>query len=137
MNCICKKGHVGLAFEAGLHHSKTSLIKHEFFVKLSFHILGVYDGYSELELLELADLLSDELTPKHFHFTLVERYKIDTDEEFKMEEGFSNFEKIYKGEVLATNQYGDIMSAVNGNIFMPLYQNQGKDGFFIIQPTEI
>ena len=95
-----------------------------------------YDGYSELELLELADLLSDELTPKHFNFTLVERYKIDADEEFKMEEGF-NFEKIYKGEVLATNQYGDIMFAVNGNIFMPLYQNQGKDGFFIIQPTEI
>ena len=53
-----------------------------------------------------------------------------------MEEGFANFEKIYKGEVLATNQFGDIMSAIDGNIFMPLYQKQGMDGFFIIKPVE-
>ena len=71
LNWMCKKGHVGLAFEAGSHHSKTSLIKHESFVTLSFHILGVYLDFKEEELAGLRNLLSDELAPKHFHFTLV------------------------------------------------------------------
>ena len=136
LNWMSKKGHVGLAFEAGSHHSKTSLIKHEAFVKLCLHAVGCYLDYTESELLELKELLSDELSPRHQHFRLLERYQIDEDEEFVMEEGFTNFQKIYKGEVLAQNQFGDIMSAINGNIFMPLYQEEGKDGFFIIKPAE-
>ncbi len=131
---MCEKGHCGMAFEAGQHHSKTSMIKHEAFVRLSMYYSGFTPNLSDEEVSKLHNLLEDELMPKQNHFELKERYRIDEEEEFKMGEGFSNFQRIYQGEVLATNKYGDILSQVNANIFMPLYQEQGNDGFFIIEP---
>lgn len=132
---ICKQGHCGLAFEAGQHMSKHSIIKHEAFVYLSMFHSGFYTDQHKSELKWLRSVLDDELKPQHQHFELVERYHIDVDEEFKMAEGFTNFQKIYKGEVLASNRHGDIISHTDGNIFMPLYQEQGDDGYFIIKPV--
>jgi succinylglutamate desuccinylase len=134
LSWMCEKGYNGMAFEAGQHHSKTSMIKHEAFVRLSMYYSGFCPKLTEEEVKELHNLLEDELMPKHNHFELIERYKIDEEEEFVMEEGFANFQRIYKGEVLATNKHGDILSDLNANIFMPLYQEQGNDGYFIIEP---
>ncbi len=136
LSWFCRKGHCGLAFEAGQHHSRTSIIKHEAFVMLSMFHTGFYTGLHQSELNWLQNILDDELIPKHQHYSLVERYHIDADEDFKMAEGFTNFQRIYKGEVLATNKYGEILSDMDGNIFMPLYQDQGDDGFFIIEPVD-
>lgn len=133
---MTSKGFCGLAFEAGQHHSKTSMIKHEAFVRLSMYYSGFTPDLDEQEVLSLHNLLEDELMPKHNHFQLIERYRIDEEEDFRMEEGFANFQRIYEGEVLATNKHGDILSKVNANIFMPLYQEQGNDGFFIIEPCD-
>lgn len=50
-----------------------------------------------------------------------------------MEPGFFNFKTIAKGQVLANEKKGQILSHRNARIFMPLYQKQGSDGFFIIR----
>ncbi|MFY0643331.1 MAG: succinylglutamate desuccinylase/aspartoacylase family protein [Bacteroidia bacterium] len=134
LSWFCRRGNCGLAFEAGQHHSRTSIIKHEAFTMLSMHHTG-FISLHQSELDWLQNILDDELAPKHQHFSLVERYHIDADENFRMADGFTNFQKIYKGEVLATNKYGEILSDLDGNIFMPLYQDQGDDGFFIIEPV--
>ncbi|MBT8327818.1 MAG: succinylglutamate desuccinylase/aspartoacylase family protein [Bacteroidia bacterium] len=134
---MCEKGHCGMAFESGQHHSRVSIIKHEAFVVLSMFYSGFMPDLSDSLVSELHEILDDELKPKHNHFELIKRYKIDEEEEFKMEAGFSNFQKIIKSEVLAKNKHGDIVSDVNGNIFMPLYQSKGDDGFFIIKPCEV
>jgi hypothetical protein len=58
---------------------------------------------------------------------------IENNDGFKMIEGFNNFDLIEKEELIATDQNGEIKSQENGRIFMPLYQVQGNDGFFIIK----
>lgn len=63
---------------------------------------------------------------------LVYRYKISGGENFKMLPGFENFQRIKKGQVLATSNQGRIESECDGYILMPLYQNIGEDGFFIV-----
>lgn len=136
LSWMCKKGHCGMAFEAGQHHSRTSMIKHESFVKLAMHYTGFMPHLSAKELEDLRDHLEDELMPKHNHFKLTHHYSIQKEEVFEMEPGFSNFERIYAGEILAKNQHGEIISKYDGNIFMPLYQKEGTDGFFIIEPVE-
>lgn len=136
LNWMCKKGHIGLAFEAGQHHSDASAIKHEAFVKLSMVYTGFLQGVDASEIEYLKDHLDDELRTKHNHFELIERYKIEEGEDFQMVEGFSNFEHIYEGEIIATNNSGNVLSKSDANIFMPLYQKQGEDGFFIIKPKK-
>jgi succinylglutamate desuccinylase len=63
---------------------------------------------------------------------LVDRYKIDPDENFEMKPGFINFQKIKKNQELAINKHGEILSCFDGYILMPLYQKKGEDGFFIV-----
>ena len=50
-----------------------------------------------------------------------------------MKPGFVNFEKISKGEIVATNKDGEIRSPKSGYIFMPLYQKLGDEGFFVVK----
>lgn len=59
------------------------------------------------------------------------------DEDFKMLDGFNNFQKVHKGEELATDKNGLIRSPYSGRILMPLYQEQGSEGFFIITDNGI
>lgn len=54
-------------------------------------------------------------------------------DEFVMRPGYRNFDRIRKGEMLAEDRYGPILSRYDGLILMPLYQNKGEDGFFIIE----
>lgn len=65
---------------------------------------------------------------------LVYHYKLYHGENFVMKPGYRNFQSISKGEALASNEHGIIYAPCNGLILMPKYQQQGEDGFFIVEP---
>ncbi|NJN26908.1 MAG: hypothetical protein HC819_13470 [Cyclobacteriaceae bacterium] len=50
-----------------------------------------------------------------------------------MKAGYVNFQHVDKGEILAHDNHGPVASTRNAHIFMPLYQDQGCDGFFLVQ----
>ena len=54
-----------------------------------------------------------------------------------MLKGYSNFGKIKKGTRLAFSNGESVESSEKGLIFMPLYQKQGDDGFFIIRKVSM
>lgn len=133
---MCEKGFCGLAFEAGQHQSTHSLIKHEAFVNLAMYYSGFMPGMDQDKVAYFKRNLEEELRPKNNHFKIIQRYKVEEDEAFEMKAGYTNFQRVYKGEVLATNVKGNILCEHDANIFMPLYQKQGNDGFFIIKAAE-
>lgn len=67
---------------------------------------------------------------------LVYKHAIVPEDEFRMYGHFKNFQTIEKGELLARDRQGDIYAPYDGLILMPLYQKQGEEGFFIVQPAE-
>jgi len=66
-------------------------------------------------------------------FEIKHRHLKQDHEHFRMKDGFVNFQKVEKGETIAFNKDGKIKSMRNGYIFMPLYQTQGCDGFFLVK----
>jgi succinylglutamate desuccinylase len=68
---------------------------------------------------------------------LVDHFRIGPDDQFKMKLGYKNFQKITRGELLATLNGEDIFASQDGMILMPLYQDQGEDGFFIVQEIKV
>ena len=60
-------------------------------------------------------------------------HHIKEGDQFQMAPGFSNFQKVYKGERLAQDRHGEILAPEEGLILMPLYQPQGDDGFFLVR----
>ncbi len=67
---------------------------------------------------------------------LVTVHSIKQEDNFIMQPGFTNFKKIKKGTLLATDINGNILAPCDGMILMPLYQPQGDDGFFIIKEVK-
>ncbi len=64
---------------------------------------------------------------------LIYSHAIEESDQFVMKKGYSNFQKIKKGDYLADDKNGKLKAPYSGRILMPLYQKKGEDGYFIIQ----
>lgn len=129
---INEYGHIALGFEGGSHESPSSVVNCEAFIwKALVHAkclkkshLSDYQEYRKTFL---------DLGCEYQFFAIKYRYELDQKDDFTMRPGFENFEPIEKGDYLATNNGVDINAPRGGKIFMPLYQELGEDGFFILQ----
>jgi succinylglutamate desuccinylase len=125
-----------VVFEAGMHDDPRSVLKHEALIWLVLGLSGAvkqqyipnYEG-----CFTLLQGLSDH---PHKVFNILHRHNVVDNAKFAMQPGFINFQTIHKGEVLARENGKSLKAAFGGNIFMPLYQSQGADGFFIIERTD-
>jgi len=70
--------------------------------------------------------------------TLVRHHSISEGDKFEMGLGYSNFQAIESGEVVAKDKAGPIIVTEEGTrILMPLYQKQGDDGFFLVKEIKM
>ena len=126
-------GYPSLAFEGGQHTDSESVRNHEAMIWLSL----VNGGF--MKKIEVPKF------KKHYHqlyhategnkkvYEIRTRQGLYPDDTFKMNAGFENFQMIRKGQPLAMLN-GEIVKAnETAQIFMPLYQHKGDDGFFIIK----
>lgn len=133
LSYINELGFVSFGFEGGQHDSLASIENHEAFIYLSL----VFSG-----LLSKTDIDFEHYSQKLQHasersagiYEIYFRYEIQEDEEFKMKPGYTNFQYIEKGEVLAQSNGKEVLAEHSSRVFMPLYQSQGDDGFFAIRP---
>ena len=51
---------------------------------------------------------------------------------FQMLPGFENFQPVHAGQVVARDHGGVVRCPEAARIFMPLYQEIGHDGFFLV-----
>ena len=126
------RGLTGFTFEAGQHDHPDSQRHHESMIWL------ILKNACDLDLTEIAtypDCVKslEQDGPDQKTFEIIHRHEIQPNDDFKMIPGFENFQKISKGELLAHNNGEEVKSIWNARIFMPLYQGQGNDGFFVIE----
>jgi hypothetical protein len=121
-------GHVSLGFEAGQHKEESSVMNSIDFIwkSLRFSNCISKQHFKSFERRKL------QKHPISIFFHIVYRYSIQPNERFFMRKGYTNFKNIKKGTPLALSNGSSINSPCNGFIFMPLYQKQGNDGFFIV-----
>jgi hypothetical protein len=129
---INEYGHIALGFEGGEHNDERSVLNCEAFIwKALVHSKCLskkeIPNYSEYKN-ELSNLCC-----KYEFFEINYRYELQNGEKFIMNSGFENFEAIKKDQSLAQSNGMTISANGNGRIFMPLYQELGEDGFFILQ----
>jgi len=133
LNHINQLGYVAFGFESGQHDALSSIENHVAFVYLTLVFSGNirktdidYDIHYNLLMNATKDLEST--------YEIVYHYKIKYGEDFRTKPGFTNFETVKKGQQIATSNDVPIFIPRKGNIFMPLYQKKGEDGFFVIKP---
>lgn len=130
---MSRTGLTGFVFEAGQHTNPASVENHEGVIWLALKNACGLDLSKISCYPQCVDKFAKENAPQQKTFEIIHRHEIKEGDSFKMEPGYKNFQKIQKGELLATNNGKEIKSDWDAYIFMPLYQSQGNDGFFVIQ----
>jgi hypothetical protein len=134
LSVINEWGYLSIGFEAGQHEDPASEENHLAFCKLVAVRAGNITQEDMPDYQAAYQILSQRSEPYKKVYEIRFRYGIKAQELFKMRPDFLNFQPIQKKQPLACNQWGEITAPEKGYIFMPLYQPQGNDGFFIIQP---
>jgi succinylglutamate desuccinylase len=67
---------------------------------------------------------------------LMYRHELRAGDSFKMRPGYHNFQPVAAKEILAEDRTGVIRAKNDALILMPLYQQQGNDGFFLVKPIQ-
>ena len=127
------QGMTGFAFEAGQHADENTSRYHE---ALIWSVLKEANNLSLEELNCYPECVAIfEKNPRIAQktFDIIYRHGIVKKDHFVMKPGFDNFQKITKGELLAVQNGEEIRSTWDTEIFMPLYQPQGDDGFFVVK----
>lgn len=129
-----RMGMTGFVCEAGQHQSKASIENLEGMIWLALHqVCGL--PFEDLEHFPKAVHNIEKKRTSRKIFEILYCHHITPADHFKMKPGYQNFQKIEKDEHLASQNGKPIYSRWDAYLFMPLYQQQGNEGFFIIQET--
>jgi succinylglutamate desuccinylase len=133
MNYLNDMGIVATIFEGGQHDSISAIENIEACIWLTLVQAGCVQPRDIPDFDKFFKRLEKAARGKRKLLEVRYRYAIKEGEDFKMKPGYENFRKIKKGETIAENQYGPVKAEESGRIFMPLYQKQGNDGYFIVK----
>lgn len=130
LNLLNDLGHISLAFEGGEHYSKDAVTEIKNFCYKSLYFSGIIDS----EGLQRIGISKDKIRPKPAkYYEMVFRQDLKPNDTFEMIGNYVNFQKVKKGERIALLNGRSISSPKNYQIFMPLYQSKGEDGFFYVK----
>lgn len=122
-----------IAYEAGQHQEPEAV------ERMKAGLVSIFTQTSCLKQQELApyqavlDKMEQDFAHLPRNVEVLHLHPIVEEDEFIMKPGYINFQAIQKGEHLANDKRGKILSPVDGLILMPLYQKKGSDGFFIVR----
>lgn len=124
-------GHSGIAFEAGQHEDPETKRRHVAAIWLTLVSAGLLEERQVPDYGEHSRLLRRAAKGKPQVVEIVYRHAITPEDKFAMEPGYTSFQRLRPGQVLAKDRDGDVRAATSGRILLPLYQGLGEDGFFI------
>jgi len=122
-----------LGFESGRHLDPTTREHAEAAVWIALEASGVLARGSRPEPAAARQLLTQRGGGLA---TVVEvRHRHEVGRDFRMEPGFSSFQPVRRGDVLAWEGERPVPSPWHALMLMPRYQGQGSDGFFLVRPV--
>jgi len=132
LEVITGAGAVTLGIEAGQHDDPVSVDHHERAVWMAL----IAGGHVQEEDVPEARSMRAALRAARLDLAVFEvRYRkpVAADDRFRMLPGYRNFQFVSAGEFVAEDRRGRVTVPEDGRIFLPLYQEQGDDGFFIVR----
>ena len=133
LNLLSIHGIVALTIETGQHEEPEAIDRAEAAVRIALVGACVLPKRLVREATEARKRLARDST--HVPRALEMRYKRDLEpgDGFEMVPGYRNFQSVRQGDVVARDADGEVAVPESGRLLMPLYQEQGEDGFFLVR----
>ncbi len=128
-------GVITAGFESGMHDAPESVDRAEAAIWIALEASGVLEAGSRPEVEAARRGLAEECAGLPDVVEIRYRHAITPVDGFRMDPGYENFQPVTVAEKLGGDHQGPITSPLSGLMLMPLYQDQGADGFFVVQPV--
>jgi succinylglutamate desuccinylase len=132
---LCDLGHVALAVEGGQHDDPKTVDSHEAAIWLTLEACGALPASQVPQrerhrghLARAAARLPRVVEIRH-------RHPVRAEDAYVTLPGLANFSPVRPGQLLAHDRRGPIAAQEQGVVMLPLYQEQGEDGFFLARPV--
>ena len=132
IDVVTNLGHAAIAFEGGRNDNPDSVDYSEAAIWTALQATGlIARNGSDPAAAARASLrrVNDGLPAI---VEILYRHAIDEGDEFRMRPKFGGFDAVREGQPLADDRGGEITAPMSGYLLMPLYQQQGDDGFFVV-----
>ncbi|MCA9728930.1 MAG: succinylglutamate desuccinylase/aspartoacylase family protein [Candidatus Eisenbacteria bacterium] len=132
---VNRQGYVTLGCEGGQHSSPAAVENHASLIWLALYHAGILG--TELPEVREARVRLRRARGSRPHLVEVRyRHSIGPRDGFRMEPGFSSFDRVAPGRLLARDVRGEVRARWAGWVLMPLYQGLGEDGFFLASDVQ-
>ncbi len=122
-----------LGFEAGQHTDPRSVDRAEAAIWVALESGGFLKSSLRHPAKAARQRLIDDTDIGRRIFEVRHGHHIQPQEGFRMKSGYRSFKTVEAGEKVGSSVHGDVAAPFGGRILMPLYQDQGEDGFFLIR----
>jgi hypothetical protein len=130
-------GFTTVGVEAGQHDHAESIDRQEAVLWLALVNSGLLQAAAVPDLESHRRLLEDVSRGLPRIVEVRRRHAIEEEDQFCMEPGFSNFQSVEKGRLLARDQHGLVLAPESGRLLLPLYHGQGNDGYFLARDIRL
>ncbi|MHC4848485.1 MAG: succinylglutamate desuccinylase/aspartoacylase family protein [Planctomycetota bacterium] len=136
LDYMSQLGHRGVVIESGQHREEKAILFHESFIWLAFAAAGLLDERDVPGYHEHAHSLREACRTAPRVVEVRHRHPVEDDDGFVMRPGFRSFQKVEQGDMIADDRSGPVRTPRAGMLLMPLYQELGSDGFFVVRPVK-
>jgi succinylglutamate desuccinylase len=131
---LTAEGVISVGFEAGQHDESAAADRAEAAIWIALEAAGLLaDGHRQFAAAR--ELLETESRDLPVVVEVRYRHAISPEDGFRSRPGLVSFQPVKSGGHLATDRHGDVRAPVGGMVLMPLYQEQGEEGFFLVHPV--
>lgn len=128
---LSSRGVITVGFEAGQHDDPGSVNCAEAAVWIALEASGLLPSGPRVEAARQLLAPSGQKLPRVVEVR--HRHPVVEGDGFRMIPGLEGFQPIRAGTTVAMDTDGPVTATQDGLLFMPLYQEQGDDGFFVIR----
>lgn len=126
-------GYICAAFESGQHDNPRSVGLAEAAIWIALEASGVLHPDEVPEAADARRRMARACAGLPRVLEMRYRHPVTPSDRFLMDPGYRNFQPVEEGQPVARDRHGRIRAPEGGRLLMPLYQEQGDDGFFVIR----
>ena len=132
---VASQGHVAAAFEGGQHADPVAPDNMSAAIWIALAATDVIRAENRPQIVNARRILRAVSSHLPGALEIKHRHHVDPGDGFKMRPDFATFDRVEAGQLLAAQAAGAVTAPRSGFLLMPLYQELGADGFFIVAPV--
>jgi len=134
MHYVSDLGFTAVGFEGGRHDDPAAVDRAEAAVWIALETSGVLPP-EHPRIARSCELLAEASRDFPRVVEVLYRHVLAPGDGFRIDRGLAGFDRVKAGRVLGTDRQGSIAARESGLVLMPLYQDQGDEGFFLVRPV--